>query len=60
MVLGAARVADGRFETTIYTGGYSEASRTYYCASYEEPQIKAFPMTEDMMAGDRLVTRPRL
>lgn len=39
MIDGAAAMADGNFEKTIYTGGYSTASKTYYYNTYENPAI---------------------
>lgn len=45
MIKGGARVSDGDFEYTIYTGGYSQATKTYYYAKYDEPTIKAIPIS---------------
>lgn len=48
MILGGAKVADGDFEYTLYTGGYSAATKTYYACTYEDPTIKPYHMD---MAG---------
>ena len=44
MIDGAAQMADGKSEITVYTGGYSAASKTYYYNTYENPAIQAVPM----------------
>lgn len=40
MIDGVAAMADGKFEKTIYTGGYSSGTKTYYYNTYEEPAIQ--------------------
>lgn len=40
MIDGAAAMASGDFEKTVYTGGYSAASKTYYWNTYENPAIQ--------------------
>ncbi|MBR2588834.1 choloylglycine hydrolase [Candidatus Saccharibacteria bacterium] len=40
MIDGAAAMADGNFEKTVYTGGYSAATKTYYYNTYEDYEIK--------------------
>ena len=44
MMDGAAQMADGACEKTIYTGGYSTASKTYYYSTYEDPAIQKVAM----------------
>lgn len=44
MIDGAAQMADGACEKTIYTGGYSTASKTYYYSTYEDPAIQKVAM----------------
>lgn len=39
MIDGAAAMDETNFEKTIYTGGYSTASKTYYYNTYENPAI---------------------
>lgn len=45
MIKGGAQTADGVFEYTIYSSGYSQATKTYYYATYDDPAIKAVPIT---------------
>ena len=40
MIDGAAQMATGDYEKTIYTGGFSSATNTYYWITYEDPAIK--------------------
>lgn len=46
MIEGQQKVADGNFEKTLYTGGISMATKTYYMNTYEDPAIKAYPMED--------------
>ena len=46
MIDGAAQMADGKYEITVYTGGYSSASKTYYYNTYEDPAVKSFKMSD--------------
>ena len=39
MIEGAAAMDETSFEKTIYTGGYSTASQTYYYNTYENPTV---------------------
>ena len=39
MIDGAAAIDENSFEKTIYTGGYSSASKTYYYNTYDNPSI---------------------
>ena len=39
MIEGAAHMDETSFEKTIYTGGYSSASKTYYYNTYDNPAI---------------------
>lgn len=41
---GCARMADGSYEKTLYTSGFSAATRNYYYATYDDPQIREFPL----------------
>lgn len=56
MVEGCAKVADGRFEKTLFTSGFSAGSNTYYASTYGNPQVRAFPMEGFDMDGARLQT----
>ena len=44
MIDGAAQMADGACEKTIYTGGYSTTTKTYYYNTYEDPAIQKVAM----------------
>ncbi|MBQ8156355.1 choloylglycine hydrolase [Candidatus Saccharibacteria bacterium] len=46
MIDGAAQMADGKCEITVYTGGYSAATKTYYYNTYENPAIVSVKMTD--------------
>lgn len=46
MIDGAAAMADGQFEKTVYTGGYSTATQTYYYNTYEDPAIKSVALRD--------------
>lgn len=46
MIDGAAAMADGQFEKTVYTGGYSTATQTYYYNTYEDPTIKSVALKD--------------
>ena len=41
---GCVRMADGSYERTLYTSGFSAATRTYYYATYDDPQVREFPL----------------
>ena len=46
MIDGAAVAMDKNFEKTIYTSGYSAASKTYYYNTYDDFAIKAVKMSD--------------
>ena len=46
MIDGAAAMGDGAFEKTIYTGGYSSRTKTYYYSTYEDPAIVSTKMED--------------
>ena len=46
MIDGGAAMADGKFEKTVYTGGYSAASQTYYYSTYEDPAIRSAALSD--------------
>ena len=46
MIDGAAAMADGQFEKTVYTGGYSTATQTYYYNTYEDPAIRSVALKD--------------
>ena len=55
MIDGAARMTNGEFERTVYTGGYSAATRTYYFNTYEDPAIRSVAMDDYDTEGTELV-----
>ena len=56
MIDGAAAMTDGRFEKTIYTGGYSTATKTYYYNTYEDFAIKSVAMKDYDLDSSELIT----
>ena len=46
MIDGASEMADGGFEKTIYTGGYSTVTQTYYYNTYENPTIQSVSLKD--------------
>lgn len=53
MIDGAAAMADGAYEKTIYTGGYSAATQTYYYNTYDNPAIRSVAMGDyDLSLAD--------
>lgn len=55
MIDGAARMIDGDFERTIYTGGFSSATNTYYWTTYDNPAIRHVSLEAYPQAGDAVV-----
>ncbi len=55
MIDGAAAMADGSFEKTIYTGGYSTASQTYYYNTYEDSTIQSVSLKDYELDSDKLI-----
>ena len=55
MIDGAAAMADGAYEKTIYTGGYSTVSKTYYYNTYEDPAIQKVAMGDHNLDSAELV-----
>ncbi len=54
MIDGAAEMHDGMYEKTIYTGGFSSATDTYYFNTYEDPAIKSVHMKDYDLKGKEL------
>ena len=57
MIDGGAAMADGAFEKTIYTGGYSARTKTYYYNTYEDPAIVAVPMSDFDLDSNELIQK---
>lgn len=49
--MGAARMADGSSEITLYTSCFSAETLTYYHATYDEPGIRAYPLSACDVSG---------
>lgn len=55
MIDGAAAMIDGMFEKTIYTGGYSSRTKTYYYSTYEDPAIKSVALNDYGINAAKLI-----
>lgn len=55
MIEGAARMLNGDFEITIFTGGFSSRTNTYYYSTYDDPRIRAVAMNDYDLQGSRLI-----
>jgi choloylglycine hydrolase len=55
MVDGAAKMGDGAFEITVYTGGVSTQTNTYYYNTYDDPAIKSVALADYDATGSELV-----
>ena len=56
MIDGAAAMADGQFEKTVYTGGYSTRTQTYYYNTYENPAIRSVALSDYAINSAKLIT----
>ena len=56
MIDGAAAMSDGDFEKTVYTGGFSAATNTYYYNTYEDPTIKKAALSDYDINGTELIS----
>ena len=50
-----AKTEDGNFEKTVYTGGYSAATKTYYYNTYEDYEIKKVCLSDYDVNSSELV-----
>ena len=57
MIDGAAAMADGKFEKTVYTSCYSAATKTYYYNTYEDPGIQKVALDDCKPDGSELVVK---
>lgn len=55
MIDGGASMTDGKFEKTVYTGGYSSATQTYYYNTYEDPAIKSVSMKDQRLDSTEII-----
>jgi len=57
MIYGAAKMGDGKYEITIYTGGFSSATNTYYYNTYDTPTIRSVSLFDfDLDSKDILIS----
>ena len=55
MIDGGAQMGDGAYEKTIYTGGYSALTQTYYYNTYEDPAIKSVSLKDQNLDSAELI-----
>ncbi|ANE22322.1 choloylglycine hydrolase [Denitrobacterium detoxificans] len=55
MVDGASKMLDGDFEITVYTGGLSTRTNTYYYNTYDDPAIKSVALSKFDATGTELI-----
>ena len=55
MIDGGAQMGDGAYEKTIYTGGYSTVSQTYYYSTYEDPAIQSVSLKDHDLDKTELI-----
>lgn len=55
MCKGGAQMADGRFEYTMFSDGYSAATKTYYWCTYDEPARQSVCLDDYDLNGDELI-----
>ena len=51
---GGGKQEGGQYEYTIYTGGFSDATKTYYYSTYEEPAYKKACLTDYDLDGTEI------
>ena len=55
MIDGAARMTNGEFERTVYSGGVSTRTNTYYYSTYEDPAIRSVALADHNAEGSELI-----
>ena len=55
MIDGAAKMTNGEFETTIFTGAFSSATCTYYWSTYDDPAIRSVALFDHDVDADVLI-----
>lgn len=58
MTKGGAKMEDGTYEYTVYTGGYSSATKKYYCNTYDDLAIKAYSLEKEGLDGGKCFEAP--
>ena len=56
MIEGAARMTNGQFEKTVYTGGYSSKTHTYYYSTYDNPTLRKASLDDYAASKEGLIT----
>lgn len=59
MIKGGAKMADGDFEYTVYTGGFSESSKTYYYRTYDDLTLRSVSMDAIDLDGRSIIVTPQ-
>ena len=49
-------MADGAFEHTVYTSGFSARTLTYHYADYDNPAIRSVSLADYETSGDKLIS----
>ena len=49
MIDGASKMLDGAYEITVYTGGLSTRTNTYYYNTYDNPAIRSVALSESVV-----------
>ena len=55
MVDGASKMLDGAYEITVYTGGLSTRTNTYYYNTYDDPAIRSVALSDYDTDGTELI-----
>ena len=55
MIEGASQMTDRSYEKTIYTGGYSSATQTYYYNTYEDFAIQKVSLSDHDLESSELI-----
>ena len=55
MIDGAAKMTTGDYELTIFTGGVSCRTNTYYYSTYDDPAIRSVALGDYDAAGNEVV-----
>ena len=56
MIDGAARMTSGEFERTVYSGGVSCRTNTYYYSTYDNPTIRSVALADFDTSATELIT----
>ncbi len=56
MVEGAARMSNGDFEITVFSGGFSSRTNTYYYSTYDDPAIRSVSLDNYDWRGPSLIS----